>query len=77
MEGFFRFQGGLRYLSSTWPTTNCCESRPQQSDPRLSGPPSGQGADGGARTRDSRVPADLRADSPATEPPPSPSRQGT
>ncbi|GFO33452.1 hypothetical protein PoB_005995700 [Plakobranchus ocellatus] len=32
----------------------------------LSGSPSSQGADGGARTRDKRVPADLRADSLAT-----------
>ncbi|GFO49852.1 hypothetical protein PoB_007635700 [Plakobranchus ocellatus] len=39
---------------------------PQQGDLRLSGPPSGQGADSGARTRDRRVPADLRADSQAT-----------
>ncbi|GFO42694.1 hypothetical protein PoB_006919900 [Plakobranchus ocellatus] len=42
---------------------------PQQGDFRLSGPPSGQGAGGGARTRDRRVPADLRADSLATVPP--------
>ncbi|GFN81722.1 hypothetical protein PoB_000822800 [Plakobranchus ocellatus] len=33
------------------------------------GPPSGRDADGGARTRDRRVPADLRADSRATVPP--------
>ncbi|GFO19029.1 hypothetical protein PoB_004553400 [Plakobranchus ocellatus] len=39
---------------------------PQQGDLRLSGPPSGQGAKSGARTRDRRVPADLRADSQAT-----------
>ncbi|GFO26126.1 hypothetical protein PoB_005263100 [Plakobranchus ocellatus] len=39
---------------------------PQQGDLRLSGPPSGQGASSGARTRDRRVPADLRADSQAT-----------
>ncbi|GFO18692.1 hypothetical protein PoB_004519700 [Plakobranchus ocellatus] len=39
---------------------------PQQGDLRLSDPPSGQGAGGGARTRDRRVPADLRADSLAT-----------
>ncbi|GFO22441.1 hypothetical protein PoB_004894600 [Plakobranchus ocellatus] len=38
-------------------------SSPQQGDLRLSSPPSGQGAGGGARTRDRRVPADLRADS--------------
>ncbi|GFN87160.1 hemolysin-type calcium-binding region:rtx n-terminal domain protein [Plakobranchus ocellatus] len=42
---------------------------PQQGDLRLSGPPSGQGAGSGARTRDRRVPADLRADSQATVPP--------
>ncbi|GFO01673.1 hypothetical protein PoB_002817800 [Plakobranchus ocellatus] len=39
---------------------------PQQGDLRLLGPPSGQGAGSGARTRDRRVPADLRADSQAT-----------
>ncbi|GFN85197.1 hypothetical protein PoB_001170300 [Plakobranchus ocellatus] len=44
-------------------------SSPQQGDLRLSGPPSGQGAGGGAQTRDRRVPADLRADSLATVPP--------
>ncbi|GFO17122.1 hypothetical protein PoB_004362700 [Plakobranchus ocellatus] len=38
----------------------------QQGDLRLSGPPSGQGAGIEARTRDRRVPADLRADSQAT-----------
>ncbi|GFO11197.1 Gc-rich sequence DNA-binding factor 1 [Plakobranchus ocellatus] len=42
------------------------EGSPQQGDLRLSGPPSGQGAGSGARTRDRRVPADLRADSQAT-----------
>ncbi|GFN74632.1 hypothetical protein PoB_000113800 [Plakobranchus ocellatus] len=40
-----------------------------QCDLRLSGPPSGQGAGGGARTRNRKVPADLRADSLATVPP--------
>ncbi|GFN93385.1 hypothetical protein PoB_001989100 [Plakobranchus ocellatus] len=39
---------------------------PQQGDLRLSGPPSGQGAGSGTRTRNRRVPADLRADSQAT-----------
>ncbi|GFO18053.1 hypothetical protein PoB_004455800 [Plakobranchus ocellatus] len=39
------------------------ETSPQQGDLRLSGPPPGQGTGGGARTRDRRVPADLRADS--------------
>ncbi|GFN82874.1 hypothetical protein PoB_000938000 [Plakobranchus ocellatus] len=42
---------------------------PQQGDLRLSSSPSGQDAGGGARTRDRRVPADLRADSLATMPP--------
>ncbi|GFO26642.1 hypothetical protein PoB_005314700 [Plakobranchus ocellatus] len=45
-----------------------CDS-PQQGDLRLLGPPSGRGADGGARTHDRRVLADLRADSQATVPP--------
>ncbi|GFN86321.1 hypothetical protein PoB_001282700 [Plakobranchus ocellatus] len=44
-------------------------ARPQQGDIRLLGLPSGQGAGGRARTRDRRVPADLRADSLATVPP--------
>ncbi|GFN86798.1 hypothetical protein PoB_001330400 [Plakobranchus ocellatus] len=42
---------------------------PQQGDLRLSGPPSGQGVSGGARTRDRGIPADIRADSIATVPP--------
>ncbi|GFN76698.1 hypothetical protein PoB_000320400 [Plakobranchus ocellatus] len=37
----------------------------------------GRGADGGARTRDRRVPADLRADSQATLPPTPPENNGT
>ncbi|GFO29032.1 hypothetical protein PoB_005553700 [Plakobranchus ocellatus] len=41
----------------------------KQGDLRLLGPPSGQGAGGGARTRVRRGPADLRADSLATVPP--------
>ncbi|GFO37148.1 hypothetical protein PoB_006365300 [Plakobranchus ocellatus] len=41
---------------------------PQQGDIRLSGPPSGQGAGGGAQTRDRRVPTGLRVDSLATMP---------
>ncbi|GFN75546.1 hypothetical protein PoB_000205200 [Plakobranchus ocellatus] len=47
---------------------------PQQGDLRLSGPPSGQGAGGGARTRDRRFPAELRADSLATVPPTPPEK---
>ncbi|GFN87038.1 hypothetical protein PoB_001354400 [Plakobranchus ocellatus] len=50
---------------------------PQQGDLRLSGPPSGQDAGGGARTRDRRVPADLRADSLATVPPTPPAHSMT
>ncbi|GFO36132.1 hypothetical protein PoB_006263700 [Plakobranchus ocellatus] len=46
---------------------------PQQGDLRLSGHPSGEGAGSGARTRDRRVPADLRADSQATVLPTPPS----
>ncbi|GFN83551.1 hypothetical protein PoB_001005700 [Plakobranchus ocellatus] len=45
------------------------KASPQQGDLRLSGPPSGQDAGGGARTRDRKVPADLRADLLATVPP--------
>ncbi|GFO09259.1 hypothetical protein PoB_003576400 [Plakobranchus ocellatus] len=41
------------------------------------GPPPGQSAGGGARTRDGRVPADLRADSQATVPPTPPEPQET
>ncbi|GFO26044.1 hypothetical protein PoB_005254900 [Plakobranchus ocellatus] len=58
-ESFF----GFLYIAS-----------PQQGDLRLSGPPSGQGAGGGTRTRDRMVPADLRADSLATVPPTPPTR---
>ncbi|GFO21711.1 hypothetical protein PoB_004821600 [Plakobranchus ocellatus] len=47
----------------------------QQGDLRLSDPPSGQGAGDGARTRDRRIPAYLRADSLATVPP-TPPRKG-
>ncbi|GFO15178.1 hypothetical protein PoB_004168300 [Plakobranchus ocellatus] len=36
---------------------------PKQGDLKLSGPPSGQGAGGGARTRDRKVFEDLKADS--------------
>ncbi|GFO22383.1 hypothetical protein PoB_004888800 [Plakobranchus ocellatus] len=46
-----------------------CIVSPQQGDLRLSGPPSGQGAGGGAQTRDKGVSADLRAASVATVPP--------
>ncbi|GFO19931.1 hypothetical protein PoB_004643600 [Plakobranchus ocellatus] len=49
--------------------TSTQKASPQQGDLRLSGPPSGQGTGGGARTRDRRGPADLRTDSLATVPP--------
>ncbi|GFN83617.1 hypothetical protein PoB_001012300 [Plakobranchus ocellatus] len=42
---------------------------PQQDDLRLSGPPSNQDGGRGARTRNRRVPADLKADSLSTVPP--------
>ncbi|GFO30914.1 hypothetical protein PoB_005741900 [Plakobranchus ocellatus] len=45
---------------------------PQQGDLRLSGPPSDQGAGDRTRTRDSMVPAYLRAYSVATVPPKQP-----
>ncbi|GFO21852.1 hypothetical protein PoB_004835700 [Plakobranchus ocellatus] len=45
-----------------------CITNLQQDDIMLSAPPSGQGAGGGARTRDRRIRADLRADSLATVP---------
>ncbi|GFO25289.1 fam-a protein [Plakobranchus ocellatus] len=45
------------------------KASPQQGDLKLSGPPSGQSAVGGARTRDKNVPAELWADSLATVPP--------
>ncbi|GFO19174.1 hypothetical protein PoB_004567900 [Plakobranchus ocellatus] len=39
----------------------------QEGDLRLPGPPTGQGAGGGARTRDKRAPADIGADSLTSE----------
>ncbi|GFO43861.1 hypothetical protein PoB_007036600 [Plakobranchus ocellatus] len=64
MEASLPVRLGFLYIAS-----------PQQGDLRLSGPPSGQGAGGGARTRDRMVPADLRADSLATVPPTPPCRR--
>ncbi|GFO48153.1 hypothetical protein PoB_007465800 [Plakobranchus ocellatus] len=55
----------LQGEQTDWSWNTC----PNQRDVRLSGPPSGQGASGGDRTRDTRVAVDLRADSLATEPP--------
>ncbi|GFO44451.1 eukaryotic translation initiation factor 3 subunit f [Plakobranchus ocellatus] len=52
------------------------KASPQQGDLKLSCPPSGQGAGDGARNRDRRVPADLRADTLATEPPTPPRKWG-
>ncbi|GFO24344.1 hypothetical protein PoB_005084900 [Plakobranchus ocellatus] len=52
----------------------CNQASPQQGDLRLLGPPSGQSAGGGARTRDGRVRADLKADSQATVSPTPPQK---
>ncbi|GFN76399.1 hypothetical protein PoB_000290500 [Plakobranchus ocellatus] len=56
----------LQPRSKNWQLSFLYIASPQQGDLRLSGPPSGQGAGSGARTRDRKVPADLRADSQAT-----------
>ncbi|GFN98055.1 hypothetical protein PoB_002456100 [Plakobranchus ocellatus] len=50
-------------------TRNGVRSSPQQGDLSFLGPPSDQGAGGGVRTRDRRVPSNIRADSLTTEPP--------
>ncbi|GFN86288.1 hypothetical protein PoB_001279400 [Plakobranchus ocellatus] len=55
-----------QFISPLFPRSTKWVASPQQGDLRLSGPPSGQGAGSGARTRDRMVPADLRADSQAT-----------
>ncbi|GFO06599.1 hypothetical protein PoB_003310400 [Plakobranchus ocellatus] len=67
---------GLDKMSAqpTWPVLfkvdlSGLQVSPQQDDLRLSGPPSGQGAGGRTRTREKRVPADLRAHSLANMPP--------
>ncbi|GFO49993.1 hypothetical protein PoB_007649800 [Plakobranchus ocellatus] len=44
-------------------SVNILGASAQQGDLRLSSPPSGQGAGGGARTCNRKVPSDLRADS--------------
>ncbi|GFN86243.1 hypothetical protein PoB_001274900 [Plakobranchus ocellatus] len=68
----FSFDGYLCLRHRTSSNIIRCEIgfcvHPQQGDLRFSGPPSCQGAGGEARTRDRRVPADLRADSLTTEP---------
>ncbi|GFO49306.1 hypothetical protein PoB_007581100 [Plakobranchus ocellatus] len=72
------FSYGCAYAEAVEPNAGTTQSiafaaaSPQQGDLKLSGPPSDQGAGGGARTRDRRVPADLRADSQATVLPTSP-----
>ncbi|GFN78490.1 hypothetical protein PoB_000499600 [Plakobranchus ocellatus] len=58
---------GLEVVKLPFNISVCIAS--PQGDLRLSGPPSGQGACGGARTRDRRIPTDIRADSLATVPP--------
>ncbi|GFN97568.1 hypothetical protein PoB_002407400 [Plakobranchus ocellatus] len=52
------------------------QASPQQSDLRLSDPPSGPGTGGGARTSDRRIPENIRENSLATVPPTSPSYDG-
>ncbi|GFO37731.1 hypothetical protein PoB_006423600 [Plakobranchus ocellatus] len=59
-------------LNSQQLTVTPYEASPQQGDPRLSGPPSVQATGDTARTRDRKVPADHRADSLSTMPPPPP-----
>ncbi|GFN89340.1 hypothetical protein PoB_001584600 [Plakobranchus ocellatus] len=49
-------------------TCSSCSS-PEQGGLRYSGPPSGRGTGGGARTRDRRVAVDLRTDTLPTVPP--------
>ncbi|GFO21583.1 hypothetical protein PoB_004808800 [Plakobranchus ocellatus] len=51
---------GIRFL---------CIASPQQGDLRLSGPPTGQGAGGGARTHIRMIPTDLKASDLSTVPP--------
>ncbi|GFN93688.1 hypothetical protein PoB_002019400 [Plakobranchus ocellatus] len=62
----------LGYLKTTDWFMVYVNSQSTTGDLRLSGPPSGRSAGGGARTRDRRVPADLKSDSLATVPPMSP-----
>ncbi|GFN85039.1 hypothetical protein PoB_001154500 [Plakobranchus ocellatus] len=57
-----------RFVTGSSPTT--APDSPQQGNLKLSGPPSGKGAGGGARTRDRWIPADLRADSLTVPPTP-------
>ncbi|GFO22020.1 tripartite motif-containing protein 2-like [Plakobranchus ocellatus] len=63
------FRDGSASMSTHLHNQRTYIASPQQGGLRLSGPPSGQRAGGGARNRDRRVPADLRSDSLATVPP--------
>ncbi|GFO25150.1 hypothetical protein PoB_005165500 [Plakobranchus ocellatus] len=73
----FRSQHGGALMTPYARLSNCTScvnqerhnSSPQQSDLRLSGHPSGRSTGSGTRTRDRRVPAELRADSLVTVPP--------
>ncbi|GFO32591.1 hypothetical protein PoB_005909600 [Plakobranchus ocellatus] len=69
ISGFQALRQARALMAGLEPETEYPAANPQQGDLRLLGPPSGQGVDGRARTRDRRVPADLRADSLTTEPP--------
>ncbi|GFO21315.1 hypothetical protein PoB_004782000 [Plakobranchus ocellatus] len=67
-------QYGISRSVSAWHLPQCSQST---GDLRFLGPPSGQGAGRGARTRDRRLPADLRADSLTTVPPMPPKESNT
>ncbi|GFO23242.1 hypothetical protein PoB_004974700 [Plakobranchus ocellatus] len=49
--------------SANFKRSGAVHASPQQDDLRLSYPPPGQGIGNGARTRDRRIPEDIRADS--------------
>ncbi|GFO03662.1 hypothetical protein PoB_003016700 [Plakobranchus ocellatus] len=71
-----RFEGlNLQFFSAKGRLAFCVVN-PQEGDLRLSDPPSGMGAGGGARAYDSRVPEHLRAGSLFTEPPRPPQPKG-
>ncbi|GFO39599.1 hypothetical protein PoB_006610400 [Plakobranchus ocellatus] len=63
------WRGGGQMNSQRLPAMFLYIACPQQGDLRLLGPPSGQGAGSGARTRDRRVPANITADLLDTVPP--------
>ncbi|GFN91065.1 hypothetical protein PoB_001757100 [Plakobranchus ocellatus] len=66
-KGPCRSQGGFGIVTLSHVLKE--RASPQQGDLRLAGPPSGQDTGGGTQTRDRQVPADLRTEPLATEPP--------